>query len=86
MEQLSRIHRAVMRIHRAVKQIHHHHHHWHHQPPPSLRGGPPIYRLKDFHDEEIKETFYQSELQKVDARDEDVENRENSEDERDRKQ
>jgi len=42
--------------------------------------------LKDFHDEEIKETFYQSELQKVDARDEDVENRENSEDERDRKQ
>ena len=32
-----------------------------------MRGGLPIYRLKDFHDEEIKGTFYQSELQKVDA-------------------
>jgi hypothetical protein len=32
--------------------------------PPILRGGLPIYRLKDFHDEEIKGTFYQSELKK----------------------
>ena len=33
---------------------------------PILRGGLPIYRrLKNFHDEEIKGTFYQSELQKV---------------------
>ena len=31
-----------------------------------MRGGLPIYRLKDFHDEEIKGTFSQSELQKVD--------------------
>ena len=30
-----------------------------------MRGRLPIYRLKDFHDEEIKGTFYQSELQKV---------------------
>ena len=37
-----------------------------------LRGGLPIYRLKDFHDEEIKGTFYQSELQKVDIRDNDI--------------
>jgi hypothetical protein len=28
--------------------------------------------LKDFHDEEIKGTFYQSELQKVDVRDDDI--------------
>jgi hypothetical protein len=40
--------------------------------PPILRGGLPIYRLKDFHDEEIKGTFYQSELQKVDVRDDDI--------------
>ena len=32
--------------------------------PPILRGGLPIYRLKDFHDEEIKGTSYQSELKK----------------------
>jgi hypothetical protein len=32
----------------------------------------PKYRLKDFHDEEIKGTFYQSELQKVDVRDDDI--------------
>jgi hypothetical protein len=51
-------------IHRAVKHIHH----W----PPLLRGGLPIYRLKDFHDKEIKGTFYQSELQKVDVRDDDI--------------
>ena len=37
-----------------------------------MRGGFPIYRLKDFHDEEIKVTFYQSELQKVDVRDDDI--------------
>ena len=37
-----------------------------------MRGGLPIYRLKDFHDEEIKGTFYQSELQKVDVRDDDI--------------
>ena len=40
--------------------------------PPILRGGLPIYRLTDFHDEEIKGTFYQSELQKVDVRDDDI--------------
>ena len=40
--------------------------------PPTLRGGLPIYRLKDFHDEEIKGTSYQSELQKVDVRDDDI--------------
>jgi hypothetical protein len=37
-----------------------------------MRGGLSIYRLKDFHDEEIKGTFYQSELQKVDVRDDDI--------------
>jgi hypothetical protein len=37
-----------------------------------MHGGLPIYRLKDFHDEEIKGTFYQSELQKVDVRDDDI--------------
>ena len=30
-----------------------------------MRGGVPIYRLKDFHDEVIKGTLYQSKLQKV---------------------
>jgi hypothetical protein len=34
-----------------------------------MRGGLPIYKLKDFYDEEIKGTFYQSELKKVDIRD-----------------
>jgi hypothetical protein len=38
-----------------------------------MRGGLLIYRLKDFHDEEINGTFYQSELQKVDVRDDDKE-------------
>jgi hypothetical protein len=28
--------------------------------------------LKDFHDEKIKGTFYQSELQKADVRDDDI--------------
>lgn len=37
-----------------------------------LRGGLPVYRLKDFHDEEIKGTFYQSELQKVDVANDDL--------------
>ena len=37
-----------------------------------LRGGLPVYRLKDFLDEEIKGTFYQSELQKVDVREDDM--------------
>jgi hypothetical protein len=37
-----------------------------------MRGGLAIYRLKDFHDEEIKGTFYQSELQKVYVRDDDI--------------
>jgi hypothetical protein len=37
-----------------------------------MRGRLPKYRLKDFHDEEIKGTFYQSELQKVDLRDDDM--------------
>jgi hypothetical protein len=27
-----------------------------------MHGGLPIYRLKDFHDEEIKATFYQSDI------------------------
>lgn len=34
-----------------------------------LRGGLPVYKLKDYLDEEIKGTFYQPELQKVDVRD-----------------
>jgi len=29
------------------------------------RSGVPIYKIKDYHDEEIKGTFYQSELQKI---------------------
>jgi hypothetical protein len=37
-----------------------------------MRVGFPIYRLKDFHDEEIKGTFYQSELQQVDVRDDGI--------------
>jgi hypothetical protein len=37
-----------------------------------MRGGLLIYRLKDFHDEEINGTFYQSEFQKVDVRDDDI--------------
>ena len=52
-----------------------------------MRGGLPIYRMQDFHDEEIKGTFYQSELQKVDVRDDDIWKIENIfEDERKRKQ
>ena len=35
-------------------------------------GELPLYRLKNFHDEEIKGAFYQSELQKVDVRDDDM--------------
>ena len=37
-----------------------------------MRGGLQIYRLKDICDEEIKGTFCQSELQKVDIRDDDM--------------
>jgi hypothetical protein len=37
-----------------------------------LRGGLPVYRVKDFQDEKIKGSFYQSELQKVDIRDDDI--------------
>ena len=37
-----------------------------------LRGGIPIYRLKDYLNEDIKGTFYQSELQKVELRESDV--------------
>ena len=37
-----------------------------------MRGGLPIYRLKDLYDEEVKRTFYQSELKKVDIRDDDM--------------
>ena len=37
-----------------------------------MRGGLLIYRLKDFRDEEINGTFYQSELQKVDVWDDDI--------------
>lgn len=36
-----------------------------------LRGGLPIYRLEDYLNEEIKGTFYQEELQKVDVRKDD---------------
>jgi hypothetical protein len=42
-----------------------------------MRGRLPKYKLKDFHDEEIKGTFHQSELQKVDLRDDDIWNIEN---------
>ena len=37
-----------------------------------LRGGIPIYRLKDYLNEDIKGTFYQPELQKVELRESDV--------------
>ena len=33
-----------------------------------LRGGLPVYRVQDLNEEEIKGTFYQSELQKVDVK------------------
>jgi hypothetical protein len=36
-----------------------------------LRGGLPIYRLKDYLEDEIKGIFYQAELQKVNVRDDD---------------
>ncbi|XP_033729641.1 uncharacterized protein LOC117318795 [Pecten maximus] len=37
-----------------------------------LRGGLPVYRVKDYDGDEIKGTFYQSELQKIDVRDDDM--------------
>ena len=37
-----------------------------------LRGGLPVYRIKDFNDDEIKGTFYQSELQKTSIKDDDM--------------
>jgi hypothetical protein len=37
-----------------------------------IRGGLPVYRIKDFNDDEIKGTFYQSELQKKDVKDDDL--------------
>ena len=37
-----------------------------------LRGGLPVYKLKDYMDEEIKGSFYQSELQKIEVRDTDA--------------
>ncbi|XP_062599623.1 SCAN domain-containing protein 3-like [Saccostrea cucullata] len=37
-----------------------------------LRGGLPVYRVKDFDEEEIRGTFYQSELQKVDIKEDDL--------------
>ena len=37
-----------------------------------LRGGLPVYRIKDFNDDEIKGTFYHSELQKTDVKDDDL--------------
>ena len=37
-----------------------------------LRGGLPVYRLKDYDGDEIKGTFYQPELQKVDVKDDDL--------------
>ena len=52
-----------------------------------MRGGLLLYRLKDFHNEEINGTFYQSELQKVDVRDDDIwKIREHSEDEKEIKE
>jgi len=33
------------------------------------RNGVPIYKINDYHDEEIKGTFYQSELQKITVKD-----------------
>jgi hypothetical protein len=37
-----------------------------------LSGGLSVYRIKDFSDDEIKGTFYQSELQKTDVKDDDL--------------
>ncbi|KAK3102040.1 hypothetical protein FSP39_008318 [Pinctada imbricata] len=37
-----------------------------------LRGGIPVYRLKDYMEEDIIGTFYQPELQKVDTREDDA--------------
>jgi hypothetical protein len=37
-----------------------------------LRGGLPVYRIKNFNDDDIKGTFYQSELQKTDVKDDDL--------------
>lgn len=37
-----------------------------------LRGGLPIYRITDFNGDEIKGTFYQSELQKTNVKDDDI--------------
>lgn len=37
-----------------------------------LRDGLPIYRVQDFDKDEIKGTFYQSELQKVDVKGDDL--------------
>ena len=37
-----------------------------------LRGGLPFYGIKEFNDDEIKGTFYQSELQKTDVKDDDL--------------
>ena len=36
-----------------------------------LRGGLPVYKLKDYMDEEIKGLFYQLELQKIEVRETD---------------
>lgn len=36
-----------------------------------LRGGLPVYIFKDYLNDEIKGTFYQAELQKVDVREDD---------------
>lgn len=38
----------------------------------SQRILPPVYRIEDFNGEEIKRTFYQSEVQEVDIRDDDL--------------
>ena len=37
-----------------------------------MRGGLPVYKLKDYMDEVIKGSFYQSELQKIEVRDTDT--------------
>jgi hypothetical protein len=37
-----------------------------------LRGGIPVYNLKDYLDEDITGTFYQPELQKLDTREDDA--------------
>ena len=37
-----------------------------------MRGGLPLYKIKDYNGDEIKGSFYQSELQKVDVSEDDM--------------